>query len=181
MCCSGDLIEQKREKNYYRDVSLSRTPCVMLFAWRVNRCLQSVTVANACFSSNLINFVTPIRAVRPISSSVVKLHAKNENSGGRGRGRNKIAKDADKVPQGAFARTDDEVRIPHPDENQIPRSAPGVGRSGPHPKRTLASFSLNGRVAVITGGAQGLGLVMAQALIVSGADVAIVDLNSKQD
>ena len=45
--------------------------------------------------------------------------------------------------------------------------------------RTLASFSLDGRVAVVTGGARGLGLVMSQALIVSGADVAIVDLNSK--
>jgi NAD(P)-dependent dehydrogenase (short-subunit alcohol dehydrogenase family) len=42
----------------------------------------------------------------------------------------------------------------------------------------LASFSLEGRVAVITGGARGLGLVMTQALVISGADVAIVDLNS---
>ena len=31
----------------------------------------------------------------------------------------------------------------------------------------------------MTGGARGLGLVMSQACVISGADVAIVDLNSK--
>lgn len=46
-------------------------------------------------------------------------------------------------------------------------------------RRTLPSFSLEGKVAVITGGARGLGLVMGQALIHSGADLAIVDLNSQ--
>jgi D-arabinitol 2-dehydrogenase len=46
-------------------------------------------------------------------------------------------------------------------------------------KRTLPSFSLEGKVAVVTGGARGLGLVMGQALIQSGADLAIVDLNSQ--
>lgn len=46
-------------------------------------------------------------------------------------------------------------------------------------KRTLPSFSLEGHVAVVTGGARGLGLVMGQALIHSGADLAIVDLNSE--
>lgn len=150
----------------------------MLFAWRVNRCLQSFTVTNARFSCKVIDFVTPIRIIRPLSSSVVRLHPKNDNSEGRGRGPNKVLTDAQ---EGNFSRTDDQVQISHPDENHIPRSAPGMGRSGPHPKRTLASFSLDGRVAVITGGARGLGLVMAQALIISGADVAIVDLNSKKD
>lgn len=47
-------------------------------------------------------------------------------------------------------------------------------------QRTLASFSLEGRVAVITGGARGLGLVMGQALVASGADLAIVDLNKDE-
>ena len=46
-------------------------------------------------------------------------------------------------------------------------------------KRTLPSFSLEGKVAVVTGGVRGLGLVMGQALIQSGADLAIVDLNSQ--
>ena len=45
--------------------------------------------------------------------------------------------------------------------------------------RTLASFSLENRVAVVTGGARGLGLVMGQAIVESGADLAIVDLNSR--
>jgi len=36
---------------------------------------------------------------------------------------------------------------------------------------------MEGKTAVITGGARGLGLVMAQALCTSGADVAIVDMN----
>jgi D-arabinitol 2-dehydrogenase len=46
-------------------------------------------------------------------------------------------------------------------------------------KRTLPSFSLEGKVAVVTGGARGLGLVMGQALVQSGADLAIVDLDSQ--
>ncbi|KAE8168673.1 hypothetical protein BDV40DRAFT_284077 [Aspergillus tamarii] len=43
-------------------------------------------------------------------------------------------------------------------------------------KRTLAQFSLENTVTVVTGGAQGLGLVMTQALVASGSNVAIVDL-----
>ena len=34
-------------------------------------------------------------------------------------------------------------------------------------------------MGIVTGGARGLGLVMSQALVISGADVAIVDLNSR--
>ncbi|KAF2454147.1 hypothetical protein BDY21DRAFT_354216 [Lineolata rhizophorae] len=49
-----------------------------------------------------------------------------------------------------------------------------------HFKRTLDSFSLEGHVGLVTGGARGLGLVMAQSLVVSGADVAIVDLNKEE-
>ncbi len=44
---------------------------------------------------------------------------------------------------------------------------------------TLPSFSLSGQTAVITGGARGLGLAMSKALVLSGANLAIVDLNSK--
>ncbi|KAE8420054.1 hypothetical protein BDV36DRAFT_281830 [Aspergillus pseudocaelatus] len=46
-------------------------------------------------------------------------------------------------------------------------------------KRTLAQFSLENTVTVVTGGAQGLGLVMTQALVASGSNVAIVDLKRK--
>lgn len=63
----------------------------------------------------------------------------------------------------------------------MPRSKPVQGRGGMHFKRTLASFSLDGKVGIVTGGARGLGLVMSQAMVVSGADVALVDLNSKHE
>lgn len=80
--------------------------------------------------------------------------------------------------EGSFARTDSSVQYEHPEEHELPSSAPVQGRGGLHFKRTLASFSLEGRVGVVTGGARGLGLVMSQAMVISGADVAIVDLNS---
>lgn len=35
-------------------------------------------------------------------------------------------------------------------------------------------------MGVVTGGARGLGLVMSQAMVISGADVAIVDLNKEE-
>lgn len=81
--------------------------------------------------------------------------------------------------EGSFSRTDREVSFEYPKEEDFPRSKIVQGRGGPHLKRTLPSFSLEGRVAVVTGGARGLGLVMGQALVASGSDLAIVDLNSK--
>lgn len=81
--------------------------------------------------------------------------------------------------EGQFARTEEGMRVEYPEDHKLPRSEPVSGRGGEHNKRTLASFSLDGKVAVITGGARGLGLVMTQALVISGADVAIVDLNSE--
>nr|POF22309.1 d-arabinitol 2-dehydrogenase [ribulose-forming] [Quercus suber] len=79
--------------------------------------------------------------------------------------------------EGQFSRTDNRITIEHPPEEEYPFAKPVQGRGGFHFKRTLASFSLEGRVGVVTGGARGLGLVMSQALVISGADVAIVDLN----
>ena len=90
----------------------------------------------------------------------------------------KDEKKNDEEHEGTMARTDPSVEVEYPEEHDLPSSAPVQGRGGLHFKRTLASFSLEGRVAVITGGARGLGLVMTQALVISGADVAIVDLNS---
>jgi D-arabinitol 2-dehydrogenase len=78
---------------------------------------------------------------------------------------------------GTFSRTDDSIEIPF-DEKTVPKQEPVQGRGGFHFQRTLATFTLEGKTALVTGGARGLGLVMAQALVVSGADVAIVDLNS---
>lgn len=81
--------------------------------------------------------------------------------------------------EGSFARTDPSVEVEYPEEGELPSSTPVQGRGGLHFKRTLASFSLEGKVGVVTGGARGLGLVMSQAMVISGADVAIVDLNSR--
>jgi D-arabinitol 2-dehydrogenase len=82
--------------------------------------------------------------------------------------------------EGQYARTQDDIRVEYPEEKDLPRSLPIHGRGGSHFKRTLASFSLDGRVGVVTGGARGLGLVMAQALVASGADVALVDMNREE-
>lgn len=91
-------------------------------------------------------------------------------------------KDADDSSfEGSFARTDPSVAVEYPAEHELPSSSPVQGRGGFHLKRTLASFSLEDRVGIVTGGARGLGLVMSQAMVISGADVAIVDLNSKFD
>lgn len=80
--------------------------------------------------------------------------------------------------EGSFSRTDREVSFEYPDEQSFPRSKIVQGRGGPHMKRTLPSFSMEGKVAVVTGGARGIGLTLSQALMASGADVALVDMNS---
>ena len=80
--------------------------------------------------------------------------------------------------EGSFSRTDNKIKIEFPDYSVHPKSQPVQGRGSFHFKRTLSSFSLEDRVGVVTGGARGLGLVMSQAMVISGADVAIVDLNS---
>ena len=79
--------------------------------------------------------------------------------------------------EGQFSRTDQTIRVEYPGESSLPSSRPVQGRGGSHFKKTLASFSLEDKVGVVTGGARGLGLVMSQAQIASGADLALVDLN----
>jgi hypothetical protein len=74
----------------------------------------------------------------------------------------RCGRDADKHPGR------DKLQDKHPD-----RAAAGQQ----HDRPTLESFSLEGKVCVVTGGAGGLGLVMGQGMIYSGADLAIVDLN----
>jgi len=84
---------------------------------------------------------------------------------------------------GSHARTDRDIKIEypysHPPED-IPSSSSlssrkeGKGQASP---QTLQTFTLQGNVGVVTGGARGLGLVMGTGMVWSGADLAIVDLN----
>lgn len=147
----------------------------MLFPGTICRAVRVFTVAKPCQISSATHVVGQIRSIRPISSSP-KIYQKDTRSGG-----GHVSKAGDTQREGSFSRTDKEVEILHPDEKNMPRSEAVAGRGGSHFRRTLPSFSLEGRVGVVTGGAQGLGLVMSQALVISGADVAIVDLNSKHE
>ncbi len=81
--------------------------------------------------------------------------------------------------EGTLARTDSAVKVEHRSESDFPTSEPVKGRGAVHHKRNLSSFSLEGKVGVVTGGARGSGLIMSQALVISGADLAIVYLGSK--
>lgn len=84
---------------------------------------------------------------------------------------------SDKEHAGMYSRTDPSVQVEYPEENELPSSKPVQGRGGKHMKRTLPGFSMEGKVVVVTGGARGLGYVIGQGLIESGASLAIVDLN----
>lgn len=79
---------------------------------------------------------------------------------------------------GSHARTDSDVEIIHPPEHELPLSKPVPAAGGQYVKPTLPTFSLDGNVGVVTGGARGLGLVIGQGMVFSGADLALVDLNS---
>ncbi|KAK3394266.1 hypothetical protein B0H63DRAFT_460476 [Podospora didyma] len=83
---------------------------------------------------------------------------------------------------GSYARTDDSITVEYPPDHKLPASKPvaGAGRAGANVFPTLAAFSLQGNVGVVTGGARGLGLVMGQGMVISGANLAIVDLNKDE-
>ncbi|KAK7407840.1 hypothetical protein QQZ08_001881 [Neonectria magnoliae] len=85
-----------------------------------------------------------------------------------------------KPPKRSYSRTDPEVQVQYPEDHELPVSKPVSGQGGQFSKPTLASLSLEGKVVVITGGARGLGLVMGQGVVFSGADLAIVDLNKDE-
>lgn len=80
---------------------------------------------------------------------------------------------------GAYSRTDDEIEIAHPPEHELPSSKPVPHAGGQYVKPTLPTFSLDGNVGLVTGGARGLGLVIGQGMVYSGADLALVDMNSE--
>ncbi|AEO54807.1 hypothetical protein MYCTH_2089545 [Thermothelomyces thermophilus ATCC 42464] len=103
----------------------------------------------------------------------------NRNNRPQNTTQNKPAQDP---TAGSFARTDESITVEYPPEHQLPASMPveGTDRAGAHVSPTLATFSLQGKVAVVTGGARGLGLVMGQGIVISGADLALVDLNKEE-
>ncbi|KAL7946625.1 hypothetical protein V8C42DRAFT_321235 [Trichoderma barbatum] len=81
---------------------------------------------------------------------------------------------------GSHSRTDSEVEFEYPAENELPSSKPVAGAGGQYVKPTLPSFTLDGKVGVVTGGARGLGLVIGQGMVYSGADLALVDMNKDE-
>ena len=128
-------------------------------------------------TSTLPTSYKPINILRPLTSTT-KLYKEDKRSAIE-KSAAAAALEGDADHEGSFSRTDNKVTIEYPEEHDLPPSQPVQGRGGLHFKRTLASFTLEGKVAVVTGGARGLGLVMSQACVISGADVAIVDLNSE--
>ena len=55
-------------------------------------------------------------------------------------------------PARGKSRTDNQICFQCPDEQELPGSKVVQGRGGFHMKRTLPSFSLEGKMAVVTGG-----------------------------
>ncbi|KAF5512829.1 D-arabinitol 2-dehydrogenase [Colletotrichum aenigma] len=86
----------------------------------------------------------------------------------------------EKPHPGQYSRTDPDVTVEYPEDHELPSSQPVRGSGGGIGKPTLASFSLEGHVGVVTGGARGLGLVMGQGMVYSGSHLAIVDLNKEE-
>lgn len=81
---------------------------------------------------------------------------------------------------GSYSRTDGDIEVEYPEEHELPSSAPVRGTGGQYVKPTLSSFTLDGKVGVVTGGARGLGLVIGQGMVFSGSDVALVDMNKEE-
>lgn len=138
------------------------------------RALGQVTAKAPCRAARRPN-LTINTSVRGISST--RSLYKDENEKNKAPEPEKVLEEEE--PDGRFARTDESITVEYPPDEEMPRSPIVQGRGGMHFKRTLASFSLEGKTSIVTGGARGLGLVMGQAIVASGSDLAIVDLNSK--
>lgn len=139
-------------------------------AGTLTRSAKAMTGRTTVFRPVVASTYKPTKSIRPLTSST-KLYKEDKRS--------PYVDPNDTTHEGQFSRTDNKVSIEYPEEHELPRSAPVQGRGAIHFKRTLPSFSLEGRSCVVTGGARGLGLVMSQACVISGADVALVDLNSE--
>jgi D-arabinitol 2-dehydrogenase len=116
------------------------------------------------------------RLLRPVSRSAAPVVALPRT---RPRHASSSSPPDDRGPgSGDSARTSEAIKFPYPaDASSLRPSGQGGGRRAGRLLPTLGSFSLEGRVCVVTGGARGLGLVMGKGMVVSGADLAIVDLN----
>ncbi|CBF76990.1 hypothetical protein AN4691.2 [Aspergillus nidulans FGSC A4] len=95
----------------------------------------------------------PHQFIRPLSTTVSRAQRDDKND--------PLTKATTKAPGGAagehegkYARTDENVVIEYPDDADMPRSPVVQGRGGMHFKRTLAQFSLENRVTLVTGGAR---------------------------
>ncbi|KAJ5665529.1 Glucose/ribitol dehydrogenase [Penicillium maclennaniae] len=119
-------------------------------------------------------------STRPFSRTAIRAKEEDPNKDPILAATNRAEKGASGEHEGEFARIDDSVQIPYPPDSQYPAQPVVQGRGGMHFKRTLAQFSLENKVSIVTGGARGLGLVMGQGLIASGSDLAIVDLNKNE-
>ncbi|KAL4925763.1 putative D-arabinitol dehydrogenase ArbD [Aspergillus undulatus] len=122
---------------------------------------------------------TPRPFIRPLTTTVPRFQ-KDDKLDDLEKATTRAPEGAAGEHEGKYARTDESVVIEYPDDKNMPPSPVVQGRGGMHFKRTLAQFSLENRVTLVTGGARGLGLVMAQGIVASGSDLAIVDLNREE-
>ncbi|GAA5938545.1 hypothetical protein JCM3775_002155 [Rhodotorula graminis] len=86
----------------------------------------------------------------------------------------------------SYANVREDIVIPYPEESDFPPDDLGHNMEGPdvdvgrHNRRTLASFSMTGKVCVVTGAARGLGNLMARTFAESGSNrIVILDLDKK--
>ncbi|ODN84126.1 hypothetical protein L202_00136 [Cryptococcus amylolentus CBS 6039] len=82
-----------------------------------------------------------------------------------------------------IAHVDESFTFEHPDQfvDKHPGHDMQQGDYGRHTKRTLASFSMEGKVCLVTGAARGLGNMMARTFVESGANaIVLVDINEAE-
>ncbi|KAK4050326.1 hypothetical protein OIO90_005119 [Microbotryomycetes sp. JL221] len=86
----------------------------------------------------------------------------------------------------SHAAIDETIVHEYPDEKEFDETDLGHSTDGPdvpvgpHTQRTLASFSMQGKVCVVTGAARGLGNLMARTFAESGSNaVVIMDLDGE--
>ncbi|OCF33268.1 d-arabinitol 2-dehydrogenase [Kwoniella heveanensis CBS 569] len=80
-----------------------------------------------------------------------------------------------------LAAIDETITFEHPKKwGKHPGHDMTKGDFGRHTKRTLASFSMDGKVCLVTGAARGLGNMMARTFVESGANaIVLVDLKKE--